>query len=224
MSAAATATQRSTEEKKSVPVTVQSTDYTVNNKKSYLIAKRIFDIIISALGSIVLLLPMAVVAILIWLESPGPVIYKQERMGKGNQPFVMYKFRSMRLDSEKDGPQWAEDHDDRCTKVGRIIRLLHIDELPQLWNILKGDMSIVGPRPEREYFYNEFEKDIPNFRERLRVKPGLTGHAQVNGGYDLTPAEKLVYDIEYMQKRSLWFDFKCVLKTFLVIFNHKGAR
>lgn len=204
--------------------TVQITGYKLNNRKSYLIPKRIFDIVVSLLALIVLLLPMAIVALLIVLESPGSVIYKQERIGKNGKPFMMYKFRSMCNDAEKNGPQWASYSDPRCTKVGKVIRLWHIDELPQLWNVVRGDMSIVGPRPEREFFYQEFEKDIPNFRDRLLVDQGLTCIAQVNGCYDLTPAGRLEYDVQYIQEQSIWTDFKCILKTFVVLINHKGAR
>lgn len=207
-----------------MPETVQKTEYKANNKKGYLIPKRIFDLVFSLLALLVLLLPMAIVALLIRLESPGPVIYKQERLGKNGKPFMMYKFRSMRNDAEKNGPQWAKIGDPRCTKVGKVIRVWHIDELPQLWNVVLGDMTIVGPRPEREFFYQEFEKEIPGFRDRLLVDQGLTCIAQVNGCYDLTPAGRLEYDVEYIQKQSLWTDFKCVLKTFVVLFNHKGAR
>ncbi len=207
-----------------MPGTVQKTEYKVNNKKGYLIFKRIFDLIVAVLALLVLLLPMAVVAVLIRIESPGPVIYKQERLGKNGKPFMMYKFRSMRNDAEKGGPQWATVGDPRCTKVGKVIRVWHIDELPQLWNVVLGEMTIVGPRPEREFFYQEFEKEIPNFRDRLLVDQGLTCIAQVNGCYDLTPAGRLEYDVEYIRKQSLWTDFKCILKTFVVLFSHKGAR
>lgn len=207
-----------------MPETVQKAEYKVNNKKSYLIPKRIFDLILSVLALLVLLLPMAIVALLIRVESPGPVIYKQERLGKNGKPFMMYKFRSMRNDAEKSGPQWATVCDPRCTKVGKVIRVWHIDELPQLWNVVLGEMTVVGPRPEREFFYQEFEKELPNFRDRLLVDQGLTCIAQVNGCYDLTPAGRLEYDMEYIQKQSLWTDIKCVLKTFVVLFNHKGAR
>lgn len=196
----------------------------VNESKGYLFIKRAFDITASFCACAILLIPMLIVAALIKIESPGPAIFKQERLGKGGKPFVMYKFRSMRLDAEKNGPQWAKMNDDRCTKIGRIIRLWHIDELPQLINVLKGEMSIVGPRPEREYFYEEFEKTIPDFRLRLLVDQGLTCIGQVNGCYDLTPQKRFEYDIEYIENQSVRTDIICILKTFLVIFNHKGAR
>lgn len=196
----------------------------VNNSRVYLRSKRIFDIVASALALVVLALPLLVVAICIHAESPGPVIYKQERLGKGGKVFVMYKFRSMYQNSEKNGPQWAKINDDRCTKVGRFIRQYHIDELPQLWNVIKGDMSIVGPRPEREFFYCEFEKRVPGFRTRLLVDQGLTCIAQVNGCYDLTPEKRLVYDMEYMNGQSIWMDMKCILRTFSAVVTRRGAR
>lgn len=206
--------------------TVQSfaSKYKFNSRKRYLIVKRAFDIVVAGLGGLVLLIPMALIALAIWLESPGPAIYKQERVGKNGKPFMMYKFRSMYVDAEKDGPQWAKVEDDRCTKIGRVIRLWHIDELPQILNVLKGEMSIVGPRPEREYFYAQFEQRIPHYRARLLVDQGLTCIAQVNGCYDLKPEERIVYDVEYMEKQSIWTDVKCVLQTFAVLVNHKGAR
>lgn len=198
--------------------------YKVNNNRGYLMMKRLFDLLVSVVGLAVCAIPMGIIAILIRLESPGPAIYKQERLGKGGIPFVMYKFRSMHQDSEKDGPQWATINDARCTKVGRLIRMCHADELPQLVNVIKGEMSIVGPRPERDYYYKKFDEYIPDFKERLRVAPGLTGLSQVNGCYDLTPEERLEYDVIYMENRSLWMDLVCVLKTFLVVLNGKGAR
>jgi len=172
----------------------------------------------------VLLIPMLVVGALIRADSPGPALFKQERLGKDGKPFMMYKFRSMRLGAEANGPQWARRNDDRCTRVGHFLRNTRIDELPQLWNILKGDMSLVGPRPERRYFYDEFETYIPGFRNRLVVQPGLTGLAQVNGGYELLPEEKIVYDMEYIRTRTFWMDVKCILKTIQLVFTHKGAR
>ena len=196
----------------------------VNTKKSYLICKRIFDIMTSVLAILVLLVPMAIVALLIVIEDPGPVFYSQERLGKNGKPFQIHKFRSMCVGAEKNGPQWARTEDPRCTKVGKVIRRWHIDELPQLWNVLVGEMSIVGPRPEREHFYQVFEQELPNYRERLLVDQGLTCIGQVNGCYDLTPAKRIDYDIDYIEKQTFWMDMKCILQTFRVICNHKGAR
>lgn len=196
----------------------------VKGGKLYLFTKRMFDILVSLVAGLLLLIPMGIIAIMIRRDSEGPAIFKQERLGKDGKPFVMYKFRSMRLDAEVNGPQWAEKDDDRCTRLGLKLRKSRLDELPQLWNIFRGDMSIVGPRPERACFYDEFEKYIPGFRNRLLVRPGLTGHAQVNGGYDLLPEEKIVFDMEYIANRSAKMDLQCILQTVLVVFSHDGAR
>lgn len=207
-----------------LPAEEKKREYHVNNKRSYLICKRIFDIVLSVLATLVLLVPMAVVALLIVIEDPGPVFYSQERLGKNGKPFQILKFRSMCVNAEQNGPQWARTEDPRCTKVGKVIRRWHIDELPQLWNVLKGEMSIVGPRPEREHFYQVFEQELPNYRDRLLVDQGLTCIGQVNGCYDLTPAKRIDYDIEYIEKQTFWLDLKCIFQTFRVICNHKGAR
>jgi exopolysaccharide biosynthesis polyprenyl glycosylphosphotransferase len=190
----------------------------------YCLVKRLFDIIFSIVTGLILLVPMLIIGLLVKLDSKGPALYKQERLGWKGKPFVMYKFRSMRVDAEENGPQWAERDDDRCTKFGKFLRKTRLDELPQVLNILTGEMSVVGPRPERAYFYDKFEAYIPNFRDRLQVKPGLTGYAQVNGGYELLPEEKLAYDMEYINKRGLWLDFVCILQTVRLIFTHEGAR
>lgn len=137
---------------------------------------------------------------------------------------MIYKFRSMRLDAEENGPQWADEQDPRCTHFGQILRRTRLDELPQLYNILRGDMSFVGPRPERAYFYREFEKYIPGFSNRLLVTPGLTGYAQVNGGYSLKPEEKIIYDMEYIERQSIILDIRCLLKTVHIVFSYEGAR
>lgn len=199
-------------------------EYRCNQNKSYLIVKRIFDIISSSVAGVLLLLPLIILVIIIRIESPGPAIYSQERIGKDGKPFTMYKFRSMYLDSEKNGPQWAAKNDQRCTRIGKIIRVFHIDELPQLWNVFIGDMSIVGPRPERAYFYEIFKERVPDFEARLKVLPGLTCIAQINGCYDLLPEERFAYDVEYMEKQSVGTDLLCILKTFPVIVSRKGAR
>ena len=186
--------------------------------------KRIMDVILSFVSGLALALPMVIIAILIKLDSPGPAIFRQERLGKDGKPFTIYKFRTMYLDAEADGPQWAKRNDCRCTPLGRFLRHTRLDELPQLWNILKGDMSIVGPRPERACFYSEFETYIHGFCYRLLVKPGLTGLAQVNGGYDLKPEEKFMFDMEYIQKQSIELDLKCILQTIHLVFTQEGAR
>lgn len=186
--------------------------------------KRLTDITVSLLVASLGLLPMAIIALLIKLDSKGPVIFKQERLGKDGKSFTMYKFRSMRIDAEQDGPKWADKEDDRCTKIGCVLRKTRLDELPQFWNILKGEMSLVGPRPERPFFYNEFETYIHGFRNRLVVRPGLTGWAQVSGGYDLKPEEKIVYDMEYIGNMSVRMDLLCMVRTVRLIFTHEGAR
>ena len=190
----------------------------------YEFIKRTFDIVFSLFCLTVLFVPMVLIGILIRLETPGPALFKQERLGRDGKPFTMYKFRSMHEDAEAKGPRWAGINDDRCTRVGRILRKCRLDELPQAWNILNGTMSFVGPRPERPCFYKQFETYIHGFSNRLQVKPGLTGLAQVNGGYELLPEEKVVLDMEYIRTRSLWLDLKCMIKTVSLVFTHEGAR
>lgn len=216
--------EKERQEEKMTAAAAGSAAVTVSGGKFYLFLKRVFDVAAALAAGAVLLLPMIVIGIIIKMDSPGPVLYCQERLGKGGKPFMLYKFRSMKEDAEADGPQWAKENDDRCTRIGYVLRRTRLDELPQLINILKGEMSFVGPRPERAYFYNIFEEYIPGFRNRLLVTPGLTGWAQVNGGYNLAPEEKIIFDMEYIRKRSLWMDMQCVLKTFGVVFSHEGAR
>ncbi len=191
----------------------------------YAFFKRFLDIVASGFALFILLLPMAVIALIIKLTSKGPVFYSQERLGLNGKKFNVVKFRSMRVDAEVGGAQWsAGDDDPRITPFGSFLRKSRLDELPQLWCIFVGDMSLVGPRPEREVFYNEFEKYIHGFHERLKVTPGLTGLAQVNGGYDLKPEEKILLDVEYIKKRSFWLDIKIIFKTVAVVFTHDGAK
>ena len=194
------------------------------NKPVYRFAKRAVDLAVSVVLLLVLLVPMLMVALIIRLDSPGAALFRQERLGKDGKPFCIYKFRTMKIDAEDNGPQWAEKEDPRCTKVGRILRHSRLDELPQLINVLRGEMSLVGPRPERAFFYDEFETYIDGFRYRLAVRPGITGLAQVNGGYDLLPEEKIVYDMEYIEKMSVKMDLYCIGKTVNLVFTHEGAR
>lgn len=189
-----------------------------------LAVKRALDLFLALVCSILLAVPMIAIGVVIVIDSKGAPIYLQERLGKGGDPFTIYKFRSMRIDAEANGPKWASENDARCTRFGRFLRKTHLDELPQLWNILKGDMSFVGPRPERGCFYNEFETYIHGFRNRLAVTPGLTGLAQVNGGYDLPPEKKIIWDMKYIKEQSLLLDFKIILKTLLCVFKRTGAR
>ena len=196
----------------------------LKGKPVYFFLKRTMDIILSLVALIVLIVPMILVAILIMIDSPGNPIFSQVRLGENQKPFTLYKFRSMRLDAEKDGIQWAAKNDDRTTRVGKFIRKTRIDELPQLVNILKGDMSIVGPRPERPEFYDVFDSYIFGFRQRMMVKPGLTGYAQVVGGYSLLPEEKIIYDMEYIKNCSILFDIKMILKTVAVVIVGDSSR
>lgn len=194
-------------------------------KPVYSFFKRFFDIVFSLFALIVLLIPMLIIAVIVKLTSPGSALYKQERLGKDGVSFEIIKFRSMYVDAENNGAQWSDgENDERITPFGKFLRRTRMDELPQFAQILTGKMSLVGPRPERECFYEKFETYIHGFSERLKVKPGLTGLAQVSGGYDLRPEEKVVYDIEYIKKRSLWLDLKCILLTVRIIFSHNGAR
>ena len=211
-------------EKDTFGVIVQIAKPVLRQKKLYLATKRTFDIVCSFLGLLILAIPMTIIALIITVDSPGAPIFKQERLGINGKPFMIYKFRSMRLNAEENGPQWADERDPRCTRLGQILRNSRLDELPQLYNILRGDMSFVGPRPERAYFYGEFEKYILGFSNRLLVTPGLTGYAQVNGGYSLKPEEKIIYDMEYIQHRSIRMDLACILQTIGVIFSGDGAR
>ena len=197
----------------------------IKKKPFYSFVKRSFDIVVSFLGLIVMALPMLVIAIAIKTTSKGPVFYSQERLGLNGKKFMLTKFRTMRADAEKNGAQWSDgDKDDRITKVGSFLRKTRLDEIPQLWACFVGTLSIIGPRPEREVFYNEFEKHVHGFSERLKVKPGLTGLAQVNGGYDLRPEEKVKFDVEYIKTRSLWLELKILFKTVAVVFTHDGAK
>lgn len=167
---------------------------------------------------------MAVCGLLIKLEDGGPIVYRQTRLGQDKRPFQIYKLRTMRTDAEKDGAQWAAKDDQRVTKIGRFLRRTHLDELPQFFNILKGDMSLIGPRPERPELTDHFESEIPGFTNRLMVKPGLTGLAQVNGGYDISPEEKLRYDLEYIWNQNVFLDVKILMQTVWVTLTGKGAR
>jgi sugar transferase (PEP-CTERM system associated) len=192
-----------------------------------LLLKRLLDVLASLVG-LALTLPITLAtAIAIRLDSPGTIFYKQERIGRDGKPFMLVKFRSMRADAEKHtGPVWATANDDRVTLVGRFIRRVRVDEIPQMWNVLRGEMSFVGPRPERKYFTDELAKEIPYFLERLSVKPGLTGWAQVCYPYGNTKADaiqKLQYDLFYVKNMSLLFDVTVILRTVKVVLLQRGA-
>lgn len=187
----------------------------LSNKRTQ-IAKRCVDIV-SAILLLIITLPFSVfAALLIKLESPGPILFKQKRTGQYNKEFEVYKFRSMRNDAEKDGAQWASKNDARVTKVGKFIRKTRIDEIPQLINVLQGTMSIVGPRPEREVFIKDLEKEIAYYRFRHAVKPGVTGLAQVSYPYGASVEDaiwKHKYDIHYIKHHSALLDLKILLLT-----------
>ncbi len=186
------------------------------------VLKRLFDFILSGIGLICSSPLWILIALAIKLEDGGPVFYTQERVGKDGKKFEVYKFRSMIPDAEKHtGAVWASEDDPRVTKVGRILRNTAMDELPQLLNIFKGDMSFVGPRAERPELVEEFSKRIPNYSRRFSVKPGLTGLAQIYGRYDTPPGQKLHYEMLYIKKRSFLLDLKLVLLSFWITFRGK---
>ncbi len=217
--------------------------------------KRIFDILFSSLALVVLSPVIALAAILIKLESRGPVFYSQERIGlnrrridrrrvarsvRGNKrsgmerrkklhagkPFSIYKLRTMKVGSEQYGPVLASDNDPRITNIGRLMRKARIDEIPQFINVIKGDMSIIGPRPERSFFINKYIRELPEFDLRLLVKPGITGLAQVESGYTKTldhMRNRLLFDLKYISRLSLLQELQIILKTFYVVMTGKGA-
>jgi len=182
------------------------------------VTKRIFDIFWAMIGLILLLLASPLIVLAIYIDSPGSIIYTQERVGRYGRLFKVLKFRSMVADAETDGAVWASEHDARVTRVGRLMRKLHIDEFPQFINILKGDMSVVGPRPERPEFVEDLAKDIPFFGVRHAVKPGMAGWGLINQGYGDSKEDALVklqYDLYYIKHQSLWLDFVILGQTIL---------
>ena len=189
------------------------------------IVKRAIDVAISWVALLILAIPLAIVALLVKATSRGPVFYRQERMGLDGKPFTIVKFRSMSDDAEKDtGPIWAQHNDPRVTPFGRFLRRSNFDELPQLWNVLRGDMSIVGPRPERPHFVEQFKHRIPQYMLRHKVKAGLTGWAQVHGWRGNTPLEKRIeYDLYYIENWSVRLDLKIMWLTVIKGFFHKHA-
>ncbi|MDD5091467.1 MAG: sugar transferase [Candidatus Wallbacteria bacterium] len=189
-----------------------------------MLVKRVIDCIVSGLGLSLVLPFMPVVAILIKLDSRGPVFFTQERIGFNGRKFWIKKFRTMREEAEREtGPVWAAENDPRVTRLGRFLRTYRIDEIPQLWNVLKGEMSLVGPRPEREFFIEKFTEQYPFFRKRLKVKPGLTGLAQIQGRYETDPFSKLKYDLLYIQNFSLLMDMEIIIHTCRVVLKGKGS-
>ncbi|MGE0222900.1 MAG: exopolysaccharide biosynthesis polyprenyl glycosylphosphotransferase [Acetobacteraceae bacterium] len=199
-----------------------------NRNAVYLAGKRFCDIIVSLLLLALTLPLMALTAVLIRIDSPGPVIYRQTRAGLQGQPFMLFKFRSMTVDAEAGGsPRWAQTRDPRITRVGAWIRPMRIDELPQLINVLRGDMSLIGPRPERPLFVEQLSQVIPCFQQRSCVKPGVTGWAQVNFPYGASvddAREKLAYDLYYIKHQGFLLDLMILLSTVRVVLFREGAR
>ena len=190
----------------------------------YRFAKRAFDVVSCGAALIVLAIPMAIIAVKIKSESSGPVIYAQRRVGKDGKVFELYKFRSMYTDAEARGARWAAEDDPRVTPFGKTMRKTRLDELPQFWNVVKGDMSLIGPRPERPAFHEEFCRRIDGWEQRLLVKPGISGLAQVEGGYELLPKEKARLDIEYIESRSAALDWSIIWRTLRTVKTGDGAR
>ena len=204
---------------------LENTGFEIYHNNFNLKAKRILDIIFALLIGVCVIPIMIIAAIIIKLESKGPIFFIQERIGEGNKPFKIVKFRSMTTDAEKDGPKWATKNDNRVTKFGKFMRLTRVDELPQLWNVLKGEMSFVGPRPEREFFIKQLEKEIMYYNLRHTVKPGLTGWAQVMYPYGASVEDayrKLQYDLYYIKNHDILFDMKILLKTITIVIFGKG--
>ena len=192
------------------------------NNQWFLLVKRIYDIVFASFFGLISLLFLPIIALCIKLESKGPLIYKQKRIGLGGKEFYAYKLRSMIKDAEKNGAQWAQKKDKRITTVGRFIRKTRLDEIPQFFNIIKGEMSFVGPRPERPEFVATLKQEVPFYNERHLIKPGLTGWAQINFHYGASVAdakEKLQYDLFYVKNQSITLDISIILKTINTIFN-----
>ena len=189
------------------------------------VVKRLLDIAIAASALLVLLIPLGLLALLVRISSKGPALFRQERMGIDGSKFSIVKFRSMVDDAEREsGPVWTRQNDSRVTSLGRFLRKSNIDELPQLWNVLCGDMSIVGPRPERPHFVEQFKHRIPSYMLRHKVKSGMTGWAQVNGWRGDTALDKRIeYDLYYIENWSIRLDFKIIWLTILKGFFHKHA-
>ncbi|SCJ39003.1 Putative colanic biosynthesis UDP-glucose lipid carrier transferase [uncultured Clostridium sp.] len=182
------------------------------------------NLVFSIVGIILTFPIMSILVLLIKLEDGGPVIFTQKRVGRDEKEIKIYKLRSMKVGSDKGNIRWTEQNDSRITKVGKLIRRTRLDEVPQLFNVLKGDMNLIGPRPEVPELTYRFNEEIKGFTDRLKIKPGLTGWAQINGGYDLTPRDKLKRDMYYIDNRNIMLDLKIIAKTFVIILTGSGAR
>ena len=201
----------------------------INRRGVARLLTRMLDLTAAGLLLVITAPLMALTVLMIWVDSGfrGQVFYQQERVGREGKPFTLYKFRSMRDDAESEGAAWAQANDPRITRVGGLIRRTRIDELPQLFNVLRGDMSFVGPRPERPEFVGELSERIPYYRERHCVKPGITGWAQICYQYGASEGdafEKLKYDLYYVKNKSLLFDLMIMLQTVEVVLWQKGSR
>jgi lipopolysaccharide/colanic/teichoic acid biosynthesis glycosyltransferase len=198
----------------------------VNSNQFYEILKRFIDIIGGLAGLFFLVIFFPFIGLAIFLDDGRPIFYKQVRMGRGGQPYEIIKFRTMHRNAEEDGtPKWATESDERATRAGRILRKTHMDELPQIFNVLRGEMSLVGPRAERPELVSYFQNQVPFYRARLLVRPGITGWAQVNFGYASSIADtiiKLEYDLYYIKHRSLILDLLILLRTPATVFGLRG--
>ena len=196
-------------------------------RSGYAPAKRAIDLVLTVITAPIWLLLGAVVWGVVKLDSPGPVLYHQRRIGRDGREFTLHKFRTMVVDAEEDGPRFAAPDDPRITRVGKFLRMSRLDEIPQLWNVIRGDLSIVGPRPERLVFVAEYERTIPFYASRHLIRPGVTGWAQVNYGYaddEAEAVEKLTYDLYYVKHSSIWFDLQILGMSIWTVLTGFGAR
>jgi lipopolysaccharide/colanic/teichoic acid biosynthesis glycosyltransferase len=190
-----------------------------------IVVKRVVDIVVSVISMLLFSPLYALTAISVKLTSPGPIIYRQERIGKGGKPFMMVKFRSMKLDAEIGGPALSKDNDPRITPFGRFMRKVRLDETPQFWNVLIGDMSLVGPRPERQYFIDQIVLEAPHYKHLLKVRPGITSWGMVKYGYAENVQQmirRMKYDLLYIENMSIAVDLKILIYTVLTVIQGRG--
>jgi len=200
-------------------------DRPLRARRTYAAIKRITDLVAGLLGSLLVCLILPIIALLIRLDDGGPLFYRQERVGRGRRPFLIWKFRTMQVDAEADGPVWAAPDDARVTRVGRLLRRTRLDELPQFLNVLKGDMALVGPRPERPQFVRILERAVPFYQRRHLMRPGITGWATVRFGYGDTVTDKWrshEYDLYYLKHRSPLLDLEILARTVVVMILREG--